>query len=76
MEFSAANDRLDEGFSTRALARVIGWDCLWPALTNLSGRKPRGLGVVYGERASWVGSVPATEAWILVLKAAYHEVGE
>lgn len=42
----------------------IGWVCVWPALTNLSGRKPRGLGGTYGEslRSAMIGMVlPRTD---------------
>lgn len=60
----------------RAKARGMGWVCLWPALTNLSGRKPRGLGAAYGERASSAECMPLTEASFLVLKAVDDEVRE
>lgn len=46
----------------RASARGFGWARLWPALENLSGRKPRGPGIVYGESAVPVGSVAISGA--------------
>ena len=63
-----SDDRVDEGFSTRAIACGIGWVCVWPALTNLSGRKPRVLGAVYGERGLPAGSATATDALVWVMK--------
>ena len=67
---NAAKGGYDEGFSTRVLACGIGWVCVWPALTNLSGRKPRVLGAAYGERALSAGSVTATDALVWMMKAA------
>ena len=51
----ATNVGKDEDFSMRAVVRGIGLRCVLPALENLSGRKPRGLGKVYGESAKAVG---------------------
>jgi hypothetical protein len=38
-------------------------------LTNLSGKKPRVLGAIYGERALSAGSVVAADAMVLEVKA-------
>lgn len=41
----------------------------WPALTNLGRRKPRGLGVVYGERGIAVDGDTADSAPQIFLSA-------
>ena len=66
----AAKVRSDEDFLMRASARLLCLARLWPALENLSGRKPRGLGGVYGERVLSVGSVTASDALLFRLKVA------
>ena len=62
LKLQAANDRIDEDFLMRARARPFGFFRPWPALENLSGRKPRGLVGVYGESALGVGAEAAGEA--------------
>lgn len=52
----------DEDFLMRASAQLLFFARLWPALENLSGRKPRGLGGIYGERALWGGFEAAADA--------------
>ena len=61
---------LDEDFLMRA--RVRGFDLAWrwPALENLSGRKPRGLGGIYGERALWAGFEAAADSLFFRSKVA------
>jgi len=56
------NVRFDEDFLMRASAQLLFFARLWPALENLSGRKPRGLGGIYGERALWGGFEAAADA--------------
>jgi len=53
-------------------ARVLGFGLAWrwPALENLSGRKPRGLGGVYGERAVSVGLEATADTVFFRLKVA------
>ncbi|WP_420013262.1 hypothetical protein [Tateyamaria sp.] len=60
----------DEDFLMRA--RVRGFDLAWrwPALENLSGRKPRGLGGIYGERALWAGFEAAADSLFFRSKVA------
>ena len=60
----------DEDFLMRARVQSFGLARLWPALENLSGRKPRGLGGVYGERALSVGLVTAANTFLVRLKTA------
>ena len=60
-EKDAANAH-DEDFLMRASAQLLFFARLWPALENLSGRKPRGLGGIYGERALWGGFEAAADA--------------
>jgi hypothetical protein len=67
---SAAKVSKDEDFLMRARVQSFGLARLWPALENLSGRKPRGLGGVYGERALSVGLVTAADALLVRLKTA------
>jgi len=59
---SAANGKNDADFLMRAGVQPFGLARPWPALENLSGRKPRGLGGVYGERVLPVWTLPATDA--------------
>ena len=66
----AAKDQFDEDFLMRAMVHGFGLAGVWPALENLSGRKPRGLGSVYGERALFVGLVTAAVALLVKLKTA------
>ena len=42
------------GFSMRAIARLFGLGCVWPALGNLTRRKLRGLVEPYGESVKQV----------------------
>jgi hypothetical protein len=65
-----SNGGSDEDFLMRARVQSFGLARLWPALENLSGRKPRGLGGVYGERALSVGLVTAADALLVRLKTA------
>lgn len=58
----AAKGSFDEDFLMRASVQPFGWARLWPALENLSGRKPRGLGDVYGQRALMGGRGAAADA--------------
>ena len=58
----AENVRVDEDCLMRAMVRGFGFARVWPALENLSGRKLRGLGGVYGKSALPVGSVAASGA--------------
>ena len=58
----AAKVSNDEDFLMRASAQLLFFARLWPALENLSGRKPRGLGGIYGERALWGGFEAAADA--------------
>ena len=58
-----ANRRFDEDFLMRARVQRLDWDRPWPALENLSGRKPRGLGATYGESAFSVGGEAAIGSW-------------
>ena len=48
------DDRLVLGFSMRAIARLFGLGCVWPALGNLTRRKLRGLVEPYGESVKQV----------------------
>jgi len=66
----AENVRVDEDFLMRARVQSFGLARLWPALENLSGRKPRGLGGVYGERALSIGLVTAAATFLVRLKTA------
>lgn len=73
---SAAKVRFDEDFPMRARVQSFGLARLWPALENLSGRKPRGLVGIYGERVLSVGPVTAVDAFFFRLKVAilaFHE---
>lgn len=45
----------DEDFLMRARVRGFDLACVWSALENLSGRKPQGLGGIYGERVLRLG---------------------
>jgi hypothetical protein len=54
----------------RASVHGFGWARLWPALENLSGRKPRELGGVYEERVLSFAPVAAKDALLLRLQAA------
>lgn len=62
LEQMAAKVSKDEDFLMRASAQLLFFARLWPALENLSGRKPRGLGGIYGERALWGGFEAAADA--------------
>ena len=55
-------DRVDDDFLMRAMVRPFGLDRLWPALENLSGRKPLGPCVAHGENALPVGSAAVSGA--------------
>ena len=50
------NVRIDEDFLMRAMVRAFSFVRVWPALENLSGRKPRGAGwCLWGKYdAGWV----------------------
>ena len=49
-----ANNWFVLGFSMRAIARLFGLGCVWPALGNLTRRKLRGLVEPYGESVKQV----------------------
>ena len=49
---------------------------LWPALENLSERKPRGLGGIYGERVLSVGRVTTVDAVFFRLKLVVSTLGK
>jgi len=59
----AENVRVDEDFLMRASAQLLFF-------AHLSGRKPRGLGGVYGERALSIGLVTAAATFLVRLKTA------
>ena len=64
----AAKVSNDEDFLMRARVQCFGLAGLWPALENLSGRKPRGLGSVYGESVLPFGFKAAADALVWGLK--------
>ncbi len=72
----AAYVEIDEDFLMRARVCGCGLARGWPALENLSGRKPRGLGGIYGERALWAGFEAAADALFCGLKVAVLPFGK